>query len=151
MSESTTVTALIAASPERCFQLAIDYESYPDWAADLKEARIVSYDDEGRGSEVEYRAAAMGRSTSYTLRYNYGSNPLRISWRLMKGDIERRLDGEYEFSAVAGDPDCCRLTYYLSVDVVVPLPGFLRRRAEAKIVHTAIDDLKNRIETGLNA
>jgi hypothetical protein len=29
----------------------------------------------------------------------------------------------------------------------VPLPGFVRRRAEAKIIHTALDDLKQRAES----
>ena len=148
MSETTTVTTNVAASPERCYELAIDYERYPDWASDIKEARIRTRDDAGRGSEVEFRAAAMGRSTSYVLRYNYGSNPLRISWRLMEGDVMKRLDGEYEFAAVDGDPDACRVTYYLSVDLAVPIPGFVRRRAEGKILHTAIAELKSRVEAG---
>ena len=151
MSETTTVTTMVAASPERCYELAVDYERYPDWVADIKEARVRTRDDAGRGSEVEFRAAAMGRSTNYVLRYNYGSNPLRISWRLMEGDIMKRLDGEYEFATVDGDPDSTRVTYYLSVDLATPIPGFVRRRAEGKILHNAIAELKSRVEAPQNA
>ncbi len=147
MAETATVTTTVSASPEKCFEIARDYASYPEWAADIKEAVVRTHDELGRGGEVAFRAAAMGRSTSYVLRYNYGSNPLRISWRLMEGDVMVRLDGEYEFSPVDGDPDACQLTYYLSVDLAVPIPGFVRRRAEGKIVHTAIDELKTRIES----
>ncbi len=51
-----------------------------------------------------FRSGAMGRSSTYTLRYSYGSNPLRVAWRLLEGDIMRRMDGEYEFSEVEGQP-----------------------------------------------
>lgn len=146
MSDHTTQSITINASPERCFELAADFGSYAEWASDIKESNVLSSDEYGRGNQVEFRAAAMGRSTHYVLRYNYGSNPLRISWRLMEGDVMRRLDGEYEFAPIEGDPNQTLVTYDLFVDLAVPLPGFVKRRAEGKIIHTAISELKSRIE-----
>ncbi len=142
MTDQATQRAIIQASPERCYQVASDFARYPEWAHDVKQATVLTADTDGRAGEVEFRAAAMGRSTTYVLRYNYGANPLRLSWRLMRGDLMTRLDGEYEFAPVAGDPDSCEVTYYLVVDLAVPLPGFVKRRAEARIVHTALDELK---------
>ncbi len=136
----------MAAPPERCFAIAIDFDRYPIWASDVKSAVVLTRTDDGRGGEVEFRAAAMGRSTAYTLRYNYGSNPLRVSWRLIRGDVMTRLDGEYEFVPVEGDPSSTLVSYFLSVDLVVPLPGFVKRRAEARIMHTAVDELKRAAE-----
>lgn len=136
----------IDASPERCFEIALDFERYPEWATDLKEATVLVRDNDGRGGDVAYRVAAMGRSTSYTLRYSYGSNPLRMSWRLIEGDVMERIDGEYEFVPL-GDGNRCEVSYYVSVDMLVPLPGFVKRRAEAKLLHTALDDLKQRVES----
>ncbi len=144
MSESTKNSILIDATPEECFAVVLDFERYPEWAADVKQTTVIATDDEGRGGDVEYRVAAMGRSTTYVLRYLYGSNPLRLSWRLVSGDLMRRLDGEYEFLA---DPNGGTIVHYwLSVDLQVPLPGFVKRRAEAKIVRTALDELKARVE-----
>ena len=57
-----------------------------------------------------------------------------------------RIDGEYEFVPI-GDGSGCEVSYYLSIDLLVPLPGFVKRRAEAKVLHTAIDDLKKRVES----
>lgn len=151
MTEHATQKVVIQATPERCFAVASDFERYPAWASDVKEAIVRTRDDEGRGSEVEYRAAAMGRSTTYTLRYNYGSNPLRMSWRLLRGDLMLRLDGEYEFSAVPGDPTSTEVTYYLAVDPAVVLPGFVKRRAEARIMHNALEQLKAAVESGAGA
>jgi len=147
MVDQATERTTIMAAPERCFEVAIDFERYPDWAADIKEASVLSRDDRGRAVDVEFRAAAMGRSTTYTLRYFYGSNPLRLAWRLQRGDATRRLDGEYEFLPLEGDADSTEVVYHLAVDLVVSLPGFVKRRAEARIMHTALDELKARVET----
>ena len=151
MSDQATQTAIIDASPDRCFSVASSFAQYPEWAKDVKAATVLTVDEQGRGGEVEYRAAAMGRSTTYVLRYNYGSNPLRMSWRLMRGDVMTRLDGEYEFAAVAGDPSKTEVTYSLVVDLAVPLPGFVKRRAEARIVHTALAELKAAVEAGVTS
>ena len=58
------------------------------------------------------------------------------------------MSGEYEFLPVDGDPAATRVVYDLDVDLLIRLPGFVRRRLEAKVVHAAIDDLKARIEVG---
>jgi hypothetical protein len=40
------------------------------------------------------------------------------------------------------------VTYTLVVDLKVPIPGFVKRRAEGHILHAAIRDLKSRVESG---
>ena len=147
MTDHASQRVLIEASPEECFQTVIDVESYPDWIDDIKEAKIVAFDDDGRAGDAIFRSAAMGRSSTYTLRYSYGSNPLRVAWRLLEGDIMRRMDGEYEFSEVKGQPGVSQVHYHLEVDLLVRLPSFVKRRVEAKIVHSAVEDLKSRIES----
>lgn len=151
MTDQTSQEMLIDASPEQCFAVAIDFAGYPDWASDVKEATVVTNDDDGRGGTVSYRAAAMGRSVVYTLRYFYGTNPLRFSWKLLESDWLRQLDGEYEFMVVDGEADRTRVTYHLAVDPAIPLPGFVKRRAEARIVRTALDDLRRRVEAAVTS
>ncbi|MGI8663724.1 MAG: SRPBCC family protein [Acidimicrobiales bacterium] len=146
MAESATQRAVIAASPEKLFEVVTDFERYTDWARDLKQVEVVKRDDAGRAVEVRYRAAAMGRSTSYTLRYDYTDAPGTLPWVLARGDIMRRLDGAYEFHAVDGDPNATEVVYHLAVELVVPLPTFVKRRAETKIMHNALRELKAHVE-----
>ena len=94
MSDHASQHTHIQAPPDLCFATVRDVERYPEWAVDIKEANVLARDDEGRVGDVQFRAAAMGRSSSYTLRYTYGSNPLRISWRLIEGDVMRRMSGD---------------------------------------------------------
>lgn len=142
MFDQATVNAVIDTPPARCYELAAGIEDYPEWAADIKDATVDERDDEGRPLVVTFRAAAMGRSTTYTLRYDYGGAPERLAWTQERGDITSRLDGWYTFAAAADEPGRTEVTYHLEVELVVPLPGFVKRRAEGRLLHTAIADLK---------
>ena len=143
MADQATERLTIDAPPERCFEVATDFEHYPEWARDIKEAVVLERNDDGLGTKVAYRAAAMGRSARYTLEYDYGSAPGEMSWELVEGDIMRRLDGTYVFEPEDGGT---KVTYHLAVELVVPIPGFVKRRAEGKIMSTALAELKKRVE-----
>ena len=129
MADQASQRLSIAASPQQLFDVITDFDHYTDWIRDLKAVEVVSRDEQGRAIEVRYRAAAMGRSTSYTLRYDYTDAPGTLPWRLVQGDIMRRLDGAYELVPVPDDPDRTDVVYHLTVELVVPLPGFVKRRA----------------------
>ena len=58
------------------------------------------------------------------------------------------MSGGYEFLAVEGDADAALVVYDLDVALIIGLPGFVKRRLEAKVVHAAIAALKARIEVG---
>jgi hypothetical protein len=147
MAEQATQEMEIGASPERIHEVLLDFDAYPMWARDLKGVVVDRRDPEGRAREVTYRAAAMGRSTTYTLRYDYDDDePRRIHWQLVRGDVMRRLDGSYTLEGVDGQPDRTRVVYHLAVDLVVPLPGFVKRRAESKIMHNALRELRAHVE-----
>ena len=138
--------ATIAASAQQLFDVVTDFDHYTDWIRDLKSVQVIERDDDGRAVSVRYRAAAMGRSTNYTLRYDYSDAPRTLPWKLVSGDIMRRLDGAYEFLAVSDDPDRTDVVYHLTVELIVPLPGFVKRRAESKIMHNALRELKAHVE-----
>ena len=147
MADEATQEMVVGASPQRTWEVLTAFDEYPTWATDLKSAEVVARDDQGRALEVAFRAAAMGRSTSYRLRYDYARAPEVLAWRLVEGDITRKLDGSYELAPVDGDADRTQVTYHLEVDLLVPLPGFVKRRAESRIVSTALRSLRTHLET----
>ncbi len=146
MADQATRRTVIQASPEQVWAALTDFDAYPTWAHDLKSATVVSRDSEGRARDVAFRAAAMGRSTSYTLRYDYGGAPKVLAWRLLAGDITRKLDGSYELHPIDGEPGATEVVYHLEVDLVVPLPGFVKRRAEGRIMSNALRHLQHHLE-----
>jgi uncharacterized membrane protein len=144
MSEQAKERIRIDAPIDRCFATLIDFASYPEWAGDLKEVHVVESDAQGRATVVEFRAAAMGRSTTYQLAYDYAQAPARLSWSLVTGDLPRELDGAYVLTVA--DSGATDVDYELAVDLVYPIPGFVKRRAEGRIIKTALSELKARVE-----
>jgi ribosome-associated toxin RatA of RatAB toxin-antitoxin module len=145
VAEQAVQHLVVSALPERCFAVVADLESYPEWAADIKLVKVISRDADGRPAEVEFRAAAFGRSTTYTLAYDFSKAPSELSWRLVSGDLTSKLDGSYRFEAAPGN--ATEVTYLLEVELRVPLPGFIKRRAQSRIMHTALQELKARAES----
>ncbi|MDA8317966.1 MAG: SRPBCC family protein [Actinomycetota bacterium] len=145
MSEQATEHTTVSAPPERCYAVVTDIERYPEWAADIKQVTVERRDGDGRPLVCTFRAAAFGRSTSYTLEYDYSEAPHVLSWRQTRGDITTKLDGRYVFEpAVGGGTD---VTYHLEVELRVPIPGFIKLRAASRIISTALRELKARAES----
>ncbi|MDZ4825134.1 MAG: SRPBCC family protein [Actinomycetota bacterium] len=144
MTDSASDRIRVDAPADRCFDVAIDFESYPEWARDVREAKVLEYDAEGRGSRVEYRAAALGKSVRYVLAYDYAEAPDAFSWTFVEGDMLKRLDGSYRFEAET--PTSTRVHYELAVEVAMPLPGLLKRRAASLIMGSALKELKKQVE-----
>ncbi|MDQ3177369.1 MAG: SRPBCC family protein [Actinomycetota bacterium] len=143
MAETASQTITIEAPVERVWDIASDVERYPEWARDVKDVVVRSRDNEGRPQEVEFRASALGRSTHYTLRYDYADAPSVLAWSMVRGDIQRAIDGSYHFDHADGST---QVRYDLSIELVVPLPGFVKRRAEVRILNT-VRELKTRAES----
>jgi len=143
MAETASQTITIEAPVERVWDIASDVERYPEWARDVKDVVVRSRDEAGRPQEVEFRASALGRSTHYTLRYDYADAPSVLAWSMVRGDIQRAIDGSYHLDHADGST---QVRYDLSIELVVPLPGFVKRRAEVRILNT-VRELKTRAES----
>lgn len=144
MTQRATVSMTMNASPEAVYRVVADIERYEEWVSDLKRVEVLARDDAGRPLEVEFRAAAFGRSTTYTLRYDYAEAPRAISWRQTEGDLTSLLNGEYRFEPSNGRT---RVTYALEVELRVPIPSFVKARAATRIQSQALRELKARVES----
>jgi hypothetical protein len=147
MAEEAHEQIRVQASPALCFGYAADFEEYPTWAKDVKDVTVHARDAQGRGTRVEYRAAALGRSIRYTLDYDWSEAPRAFTWTLVEGEMLRALDGRYEFTPDGGpEPGGTLVTYDLHIDLSLPMPGMLKRRAGALIVRNALQELKHAAE-----
>jgi ribosome-associated toxin RatA of RatAB toxin-antitoxin module len=143
VSQRATESITINASPESIYAVVTDFEHYADWVSDLKRIEVVTHDDQGRALEVEFRAAAFGRSTTYTLHYDYAQAPRELSWRQVQGDLTKTLNGRYKFEANGDDT---KVTYDLEVELLVPIPTFIKSRAAYRIQTQALRELKAQAE-----
>ena len=143
MTQRATESITVSALPETIYRVVTDFEHYDEWVTDLKRVEVLTRDDQGRGLEVEFRAAAFGRSTTYTLHYDYAHAPAELSWHQVQGDLTETLNGRYRFEP-AGDET--NVTYDLEVELLVPIPTFIKSRAAYRIQTQALRELKAQAE-----
>jgi ribosome-associated toxin RatA of RatAB toxin-antitoxin module len=143
VSEQVSDTTTIDASMDTVWEVITDLEAYPDWADGVLETEILSTDDEGYPDQARFRVDAKVAEVTYTLAYRY--DDYDVSWELVEGETVTRLDGSYELSQV---DDGTHVRYRLTVDVDLPVPGFLKKRAARTILEQGLNGLKQRAEAG---
>ena len=148
MSDEAREKISIAATPKECFDAVIQYERYPTWATDVKQAEILTRDEEGRGSRVRYEVSAYGITIGYVLDYDYSYSPRRLSWKLVSSEMLRCLDGSYTFEPDPIRDGATAVTYRLLVDLTMPLPSLIKKAAATKIASTAMREFKRFVEAG---
>lgn len=137
-------TTEIDAPRAVCFDVLLDFDSYPDWQPALKSATVHERDAEGRGSLVEFTADAVVRQIHYTVRYHYAV-PERMWWELVEGTVKSG-DGEFELEE-HGHPGRTRATYRLESDLGFYVPGPLLRKGTELLMEGVIAGLKRTAET----
>lgn len=147
MAERTEGSTTVAASAEDVMEVITDFESYPEWL-DVRSTKVLKRDTQGRGKEVafELKAPVVGDVT-YTLEYSYAPRNGGCSWttKEIEGGI-KDIQGEYELEEL--DADETRVTYRMSIELGMKIPGFLRKQGEKQIVKQALENLKKRVERG---
>jgi carbon monoxide dehydrogenase subunit G len=145
MAERTEGSIEIAAAPAEVMAVIADFEAYPEWAQGVREARVLAAAADGRPERVVMHVSSGLIDARYTLAYEYAPEDGGLKWTTIEASgALKDLQGEYalEPSPAGGT----RVTYRLTVEPAISLPGFLKRTAEETIVETALDGLKRRVE-----
>jgi Polyketide cyclase / dehydrase and lipid transport len=136
-------TVEIDAPIETCFEAIIDYETFPSWQGAVVDTEVLDWDSKGRGKRVRLFVDAKVRKVDYTLDYSY-DQPTRIEWDFVEGNGINGADGHYLFEDLGGHRT--RATYKLGLEVGIPLPGPVARRAHKTTLKGSVEDLKKEAE-----
>ena len=123
--------------------MVTDFEHYDDWVSDLKRIEVVTRDDAGTSARGRVSRGGLRSLDDLhpALRLRQGTGEL--SWRQVQGDLTETLNGRYRFEA---DGDETKVTYDLEVELLVPIPTFIKSRAAYRIQTQALRELKAQAE-----
>jgi ribosome-associated toxin RatA of RatAB toxin-antitoxin module len=145
MAERTEGSITISASPEEIMSVISDFDAYPEWAG-IKKAEVLKKDSRGRPKEVAMEFSQMGFDAKYTLAYAYAPEGTGLSWTTKEASgAVKDIAGEY---VLQPDGHETTVTYRLTLELGISLPGFLRRQAEKTAINTALGGLKKQVEGG---
>jgi ribosome-associated toxin RatA of RatAB toxin-antitoxin module len=136
-------TVEIEAPIKTCFDAITDYETFPKWQGVVVDTEVLDWDEQGRGKRVRLVVDAKVRKVDYTLDYRY-DEPERIEWDFVEGNGINDADGHYLFEDLSGDRT--RATYKFGLEVGIPLPGPVARRAHRSTLKASVEDLKREAE-----
>jgi ribosome-associated toxin RatA of RatAB toxin-antitoxin module len=148
MAEHTSSSITIEAAPAEVMGVIADFDRYPDWTGEVKEAKVLATDEAGRAEQVRLVMDAGAIKDDQTLAYTWHGDS-EVSWTLVKSQMLRSLDGTYRLRPVG--EGTTEVTYRLTVDVKIPMLGMIKRKAEKVIIDRALAGLKKRVESSSTA
>jgi ribosome-associated toxin RatA of RatAB toxin-antitoxin module len=143
VADRTAQTIYIDADPRTVMDVIADIASYPEWVSEYTDTEVLEADGEGypRVARLVLEAAVL-RDTM-VLEYDWPPDRQSVRWSLVSSTLLKALDGAYRLTPHGTGTD---VTYELAVDLLVPMIGLLKRKAERRLTETALKDLKKRVE-----
>jgi hypothetical protein len=131
---------VIEASPEEIIDVIADLEAMTEWSGPHQSVEILERDDDGRPTKVKMRVKAAGITDEQVMAYSWGDNV--VSWSLVSSGQQRSQDASY---TLVPDGDATKVKFQISVDPVVPVPGFILKRAIKGTIDNGTDGLRKRV------
>ena len=144
MADQSTQSIVVEAPPAAIMSVIADFPNYPSWAGSVKSAEVVEDGPDGRARRVAFVLDAGVVRDQYELVYDWDGDR-RVDWELVQGQMMRAQRGSYLLEPVDGTST--NVTYFLSVDLAIPMLGLLKRKAERVVMDTALRELKKRVES----
>ena len=143
MPDESTQSITIDADPADVMAVVADFANYPEWTGSVKKADVLEVGPDGRARRVAFTLDAGIVRDEYELTYLW-TDDRKVEWDLTRGQMMRAQHGSYTFRS--DGPRRTYVTYSLSVDLIIPMLGLLKRKAERVIMDTALKELKKRVE-----
>lgn len=140
MAVTETRDVDIDATPDEIMDVLFDLESLPQWSGAHREVEILERDDQGRPSKSRQVVKVAGVSDEQVLDYSVHDDG--VSWTLVSAQQQRGQNARYTLTPRG---DSTHVHFELTVDLGVPVPGFLIKRGAKGLMETATDGLRKRV------
>ena len=140
MAITETREVVIDATPDEILDVLFDLESLPEWSSVHRKIEILERDDQGHPSRSKQVVKLVGVSDEQELAYTVHDDG--VSWRLISAKQQRAQEGRYTLTP---EGDSTRVRFDLTVDLLMPVPGFLVKKGAKSLLDTATKGLRDRV------
>ena len=140
MATSDSREVVIEATPDEILDVIADVESTPAWSPQYQSAEVLEAYDDGRPKRVRMKVKSAGISDEQVVDYTWTDN--RASWTLVKAGQLKAQDASYTLTP---DGDKTKVKFDITIDLSVPLPGFVLKRVMKGAMETATDGLRKQV------
>lgn len=140
MAITQTRNVTIEATPEEIMDVLVDLESLTEWSPSHQKVEVLERDEQGRPTKSRQVVKVVGVGDDQVLDYTIEDDG--VSWTLVSSKQQRAQEGRYTLTP---NGDATDVHFALTVDPVVPLPGFLVKRGAKSLMETATIGLRKRV------
>jgi uncharacterized membrane protein len=140
MAVTDSREVVIEAAPDEIMDVLFDLESLPEWSSAHREVEVLERDDQGHPSKSRQVVKVVGVSDEQVLAYTAHDDG--VSWTLVSAKQQRAQHARYTLTP---DGDSTRVRFELTVDLTVPVPGFLIKKGAKGLMDTATEGLRKRV------
>ncbi|MBI2981529.1 MAG: SRPBCC family protein [Deltaproteobacteria bacterium] len=133
-------TIVVDVPPKKIYEVALDFEKYPEFLSDVKEATVQN----GRSKSliVDFDIKVI-KSVQYTLKVT-GTPYKSIRWELIKGALFKKNNGEWNFKEEGKGKT--RATYMIDIDFGLFVPSMITSRLIGSNLPSMMKKFKERAE-----
>jgi|SRR5689334_13062659 ribosome-associated toxin RatA of RatAB toxin-antitoxin module len=140
MATSDSREVVIEATPQEILDVVADIEATPSWSPQYQSAEVMDSYDDGRPRRVKMTIKAAGITDTQVIEYTWTEN--KVSWTLIRATQLKKQDASYTLTP---DGDKTKVRFDISIDLAVPMPGFILKRAMKGGTETATDGLRKQV------
>ncbi|WP_305094746.1 SRPBCC family protein [Prescottella sp. R16] len=123
----------VGAAPAEVMAALVAVERLPEWSSAHKKVIVESTHPDGRPQRVRMTVSILGINDEQVVDYSWNGDD-SMSWTLVESTQQNSQDGAYKLAAKG---DGTLVTFELTVDPKIPLPGFLLKKARNMALDTA--------------
>lgn len=132
----------IKADPATVMQAVAAVDRLPEWSSAHKKITIESTHDDGRPHHVRMAVSILGINDEQVVDYTFEGDE-KVTWTLVESGQQNQQDGSYVLTPTDSGT---KVTFELTIDPKIPLPGFLVKKAQKTALETASKGLTKFVE-----
>lgn len=144
MSELSSGKITIDAPISQVQSVLFDLAKYPEWSTAIKSVVVLASDEQGRLTTGKFVIDAGMMKDKVTLDYEWADAPSKLSFSFNDADLLTGMEGSYSIKKI--DEDTTEVTYELGVEISMPIPAMMRKKAEQATIDQALQQLKSHLE-----
>ena len=140
MAVTESRQVVIEASPDEIMDVLFDLESLTEWSSAHQKVEVLERDEDGRPTKSRQVVKIVGVTDEQVLDYSVHDDG--VSWTLVSSKQQRAQEGRYR---LIPDGEFTKVSFELTVDPTIPIPGFLIKKGAKGLMETATDGLRKRV------
>ncbi len=121
-------------------EVLADVDALPSWSAVHRRIKVIDRYPDGRPHHVKTTMRLMGITDIELLEFHWGDN-----WMVWDAEPNLQQRGQHVEYNLTPEVDRTRVRFDIIVDLAMPIPEFLIKRAKTLVLDVAIERLQRRV------